>query len=193
MAEKDEHGDHDWFDTLAGRNAINIDVSTAKEAQAVRRAALAATPDEAVQDFDVESGTQKLLFRMRREGLAGATAKRKSWQFYGACALAAVLVLVVGVVMQQPSPVEDTPVYRGDGAQIITTPDTEKLAGALTSELETLGKKPKVTRFGATFTVTTEWPVKPDATHAAFLKRHALKPPAGGTPVLQPQNDQGRF
>jgi len=185
MAETGERGDQDWFDMLAGRKAASIDPATAKEVQAVRRAVLASVPDKDAQDFDIESGARKLLFRLRREGLDGTAAKRKSWQVYGAFALAATLMLVVGVVVLQPPPVEDAPVYRGTGAQTITTPDTERLAATLAAELEALGIKPKVTRFGATFTIAAEWPAKPDAKHAAFLKRQALKQPASGALVIE--------
>ena len=181
MAEQD---DQHWFDTLAGRAASDADPAALKEAQAVRRAVLALSADQDAQDLDVEAGAQKLLFRLRREGLDGATKKR-SWQTYGAFALAATLVLTVGVVLLQSPPVEDTPVYRGVGAQTITAPDAAKLAAAITADLEALGIKPKVIRFGATFTLSADWPAKPDAKHAALLKRHALKQPAGGTLVIE--------
>ncbi len=183
MAEKD---DQHWIDALAGRNATGADAATLKEAQAIRRAVLATKPEQDAQDFDVEAGAQKLLFRLRREGLAGAE-KKKSWQAYGAFALAASLVLAVGMVVLQPPPVDDAPVYRGGGAQTISAPDTEKLAAAITAELEGLGIKPRVTRFGATFTISADWPAKPDAKHAAFLKRHALKQPASGSLVIELQ------
>ena len=109
MAEQD---DQHWFDTLAGRAASDADPAALKEAQAVRRAVLALSADQDAKDLDVEAGAQKLLFRLRREGLDGATKKR-SWQTYGAFALAATLVLTVGVVLLQSPPVEDTPIYRG--------------------------------------------------------------------------------
>jgi len=181
MAEQD---DQNWFDTLAGRNGVNADHATTKEAQAVRRAVLVLKPDQDAADLDVEAGAQNLLFRLRREGL-DAVSRKKSWQFYGAFALAATLVLAIGVVLLQAPPVEETPVYRGGGAQTITTPDTAKRAATLTTDLEALGIKPKVTRFGATFTITADWPAKPEVKHVAFLKRHALKQPAGATLVIE--------
>jgi hypothetical protein len=183
MAEQD---DQHWFDTLAGRNGANADSATTKEAQAVRRAVLVVKPDQDAADLDVEAGTQQLLFRLRREGLDGVNRK-KTWQWYGAFALAATLVLAVGVVLLQSPPVEDTPIYRGGGAQTIITPDTAKLAATLTTDLEALGIKAKVTRFGATFTLAADWPSKPGAKHAAFLKRHALKQPAVPTLVIELQ------
>jgi hypothetical protein len=180
-----EQNDHDWIDTLAGRNAAGADPATVKEAQAVRRAVLSLPADQEAQDLDVETGAQKLLFRLRREGLDGVSQNRKSWQRYSAFALAATLLLAAGVVMLQSPPVDDTPVYRGTGAQTINTPDTAGLAATLTAELEALGIQPKVTRFGATYTLSAGWPAKPDAQHAAFLKRNALKQPAGGTLVIE--------
>src|SRR5436190_24148130 len=102
MAEQD---DQNWFDTLAGRNRVNADPATTKEAQAVRRAVLALKPDQDTANLDVEAGTQQLLFRLRREGLDGVS-REKSWRFYGAFALAATLVLAVGVVLLQSPPVE---------------------------------------------------------------------------------------
>lgn len=189
MAEQD---DQHWFDTLAGRTAENADPATAKEAQAVRRAVLAVKPDQDAQEFDVEPGTQKLLFRLRQEGLDGATPKKKTWQLYGAFALAATLVLAISVIMLQPPPDEDTPIYRGGSAQTINTSDTTKLAATLTSELEAMGIKPKVTRFGATYTISAAWPAKPDAKHAAFLRRYALKQPAGNTLVIEVSQSDSR-
>jgi hypothetical protein len=184
-----EHDDQHWFDTLAGRNGVNADHATTKEAQAVRRAVLVLKPDQEAADLDVEAGTQKLLFRLRREGLDGA-GRKKTWQRYGAFALAATLVLAIGVVLLQSPPVEDTPIYRGGGAQTIITPDTAQFAATLTSDLEALGIKAKVTRFGATYTITADWPAKTDAKHAAFLKRHALKQPAGATLLIELQQNQ---
>lgn len=189
MAEKN---DQDWFDTLAGRTAANADPATAKEAQAVRRAVLAVKSDQDAQKFDVEPGAQKLLFRLRQEGLDGATPKKKTWQFYGAFALAATLVLAVGVVMRQPPPDEDMPIYRGSSAQTINTSDTTKLAATLTAELEAMGIKPKVIRFGATYTISAAWPAKPDAKHTAFLKRHTLIQPAGNTLVIEVSQSDSR-
>jgi hypothetical protein len=186
MAEQsgqDEPGDQAWFDTLAGRAAADADEVTVNEAQAVRRALLASKPDAPAQDL--ESGVQKLLFRLRREGLDNAAPRRKSWQVYGSFALAASLMLAVGVVMLQSSPTNDIPIYRGGGAQTLSASDTVQLAAALSAEFEGLGIQPKVTRFGSTFTIAAEWPAKPDAKHTAFLKRHGLKQPASGPLVIE--------
>jgi len=180
MAEQD---DLNWFDTLAGRKAANTDPATVKEAEAIRRALLAQKPDE-VTDFDVDAGEQKLLFRMRREGLAVAP-KRNSWQIYGAFAIAASMVLTVGIVVLQAPDMEDVPVYRGMGAQTINSADTAKLSEVLANELEGLGVKAKVTKFGTTFTINADWPAKPNAKQLAFLKRHGIKQPDSGPLVVE--------
>lgn len=166
---------------LAGRETTGGDPAAAREAQAVRRALLATKPDKDASEFDVESGAQNLLFRLRRENLL---YRKKTWHYYGGLAIAATIVLAIGIVTLQP-PVDDIPVYRGPGSQIITAPDTENLAASLSAEIETLGIKPKVTRFGATFTITAEWPTKPEAKHMAFLKRHTLQQPASGPLVIE--------
>jgi len=173
MSEQD---DQNWFHTLAGRHPVGTDPATKKEAQAIRRAVLALKSEQEAAQLNVESGLQKLKFRLRREGLDGAP-KRKSWQVYGAFAMAATMVLTIGVVMLQQPPIDDAATYRGAGAQIITTLDTTQRAQTLIAELEALGIKPEVTRFGAV-TITAEWPAKPSAKHVAFLKRHNLQQPA---------------
>ncbi len=182
MAEQDDRA---WFDTLAGRESAGANPGTVKEAEAVRRAALAATLDQEAQDLNIESGAQQLLFRLRREGLDHAAAKKQSWQTWGAFSIAATLLLAVGVVMLQAPTVEDMLMYRGAGAQTLTTPDTAKLAATLTAELDALGIQAKITRFGATHTITANWPAKPDAKHAAFLKRHGLQQPASGMLTIE--------
>jgi len=177
-----EQDDGNWIEGLAGKPpAAGAERATVAEAQAVRKAMLAArAADEGGADLDVEPGLQRLLFRLRQEKLAGAGSAPK--RLYAGLALAASLVLVVGIVTLQREPPtgEDGVVFRGGpGAQMLISPDPGNLAQAMNADLDTLELEPIVTRFGANATVEAKWPLEQDARHTAFLKRFGLAPPKG--------------
>jgi hypothetical protein len=181
MAERD---DTDWFETLAGRMPpAGADPAVVKEAAAVRAAARAVRKAEPVPDLNVDAGLEQLLFRLRKERLAEPVGR--PWRLYSGLALAATIVLAVGVVLLQPQ-VEERPVYRGGPApQVLTSPDPRKLGAAIIADLDTLGMTPRLTQFGATVTIEVTWPEQPDPRHTAFLKRHGLKPPPGSLLVVE--------
>src|SRR5258705_10285013 len=134
MADKD---DQDWTDTLAGKPPADADPLTVKEAKAVRQAILERREREALSEFDSESGLQRLLFRLRQERLEGqrVPAARR----YAAFALAATVVLAVGLLIFLPKPGDDEPVYRGvERPQTLLADDPVKASDALKRDLEGL-------------------------------------------------------
>lgn len=179
-----EPNDQQWLDALAGRAGGQAPSPDAREAEALRKAILATRGEHETADHDVEVGVQRLLFRLRREGLAD-TPQKKSWRTWGTFAMAAMLMLAIGVVVLQAPQDIDVPVYRGGGAQTLRVPDAAERAATLTRELEALNIQPKVTRFGNNLTIQAEWPAKPGAQHAAFLKRQSLQQPASGPLVIE--------
>lgn len=175
-----EQHDQTWLDALAGKPVTGGDPATVQEAIAVRQALLA----RAAQEFDAESGQQRLLFRLRQEKLIGEGQARRSWRLYAGVAVAASLALVIGIMTLQEPPTStqtDGFVTRGGpGApQVLTSADPAKLASELSADLDNIGLKPSITEFGASTTIEADWPQTPDAKHREFLQRYRLAPPDG--------------
>jgi len=180
MSEQD---DRDWLATLAGKPAAGADPATVNEAAAVRRALQAAREREQAPDMDVDGGLQRLLFRLRRDGLGGG---RPAW-VYPSLALAATVVIAAGIVLLQPAVIDDEPVYRGAPGTppVLVVENPAQRGEALVAELASLGVTARITQFGANVTLEAEWPAQTGPAHTAFLQRNGLQPPAGGRLVIE--------
>jgi hypothetical protein len=121
MATNDSRDDLDhWLDGLRGRDRADAPAATRAEARAQRpaiidahRAAHAASPDDPQE-------LQRLLFRLRREGLLGAEAHAAAhpWRRRLPVAAAAVLALGLAITMIGPGlwQAEEEPVLRSGAA-----------------------------------------------------------------------------
>jgi hypothetical protein len=180
MTEKD---DQDWVHGLAGKPPPDSAVATAAEARAVREAMLRAQREEQPPDFELESGLQQLLFRLREQKLLEPERARPWRRVYPMLAAAAgVAIIGIGILQLAPERDSGEPVYRGgtDAAQVLTTAEPAKLAAEIASDLSALGVQALVSEFGRTARVEAEWAQKPDERHAAFLKRYGLTGPTAG-------------
>lgn len=182
MADKD---DQDWTETLAGTPPAGADPRTVKEAEAVRRAMLEERSRETPPPFDAEAGLQRLLFRLRREEM-GQDARAR-FRHFPAIALAATVVLAVGMLLLLPKPEETVqPVTRGfHGAQILLADNPEAARDSLVRGLKALGIEPRVTSRGEATLIEAPWPEQTDARHRALLESHLLRPPEGRTLVVE--------
>ncbi len=178
MPDKD---DQDWMSALAGKPRADGDAVTLAEANAVREAISEIQRQQPLPDFDETSGLQRLLFRLRELRLLESAPGRRSWRVYTALAMAACLVLAIGIVLLQlPEQPPDQVVFRGGPGepQVIENRDPAKLVQAMTADLQSLGIAPETTQFGGTITLEADWPQKPDAGHLRFLQRYKLAQPA---------------
>lgn len=176
-----DRDDQDWMDTLAGKTPAGADPLTVKEAKVVRQAMHEQREREAAPEFDVESGLERLLFRLRKERLD--ETRRPSTRRYAVFALAATIVLAAGLLLLLPkSGDEERPVFRGAaGPQILFADDPAKARDGLMRELEALGLAPRVTQQEGAALVEAQWPEKADDRHRSLLERHYLRPPESRT------------
>lgn len=177
----------DWLDGLRGRARPGGSPAAAAEAQA-QRDAIAAAHAEHGDDDGQE--LQRLLFRMRREGVLhaspqakGATAERR-WGARLPLAAAAVLALGLAITMVGPGlwQAEEPPVLRSGTAEQVLEVDAAQVAATaqqLADALRALGAAVAVTPLpeGATEVAATV-PKEQLGAAAQALARFGLAPPA---------------
>ncbi len=123
----DPRHDDAWFDLLAGRPRPDAPESLRREAEGLRQVILADLAEarlaEAADPAETEAGLERMLFRLRREGLldkeapaadatpvvhaqrataAPAHLRQRSWAMWGSYALAASLFLAVAINLVPP-------------------------------------------------------------------------------------------
>jgi len=145
MGTPDPRDDLDhWLDGLRGRSRHDAPAATRAEAQAQRAAIAAAHRDaQAAQPGDPQE-LQRLLFRLRREGLLGAESRTAARSLRLRLPLAAAAALALGLAITMLGPglwqSEEEPVLRSgaavqtlevDPAQVEAT--TQRLREALQS------------------------------------------------------------
>jgi len=87
--------DQDWLDALAGKPAPGADPETARRAAALRKTLLDIRK-EGLADESPDDGLDRLLFRLRREGLLEKEKNHWLLQFPVAFAMAASVLIAVG-------------------------------------------------------------------------------------------------
>lgn len=187
MATNDPRDDLDhWLDGLRGRDRVDAPAATRAEAQAQRtaiaethRATHAATPDDPQE-------LQRLLFRLRREGLIGAEARATAhpWRLRLPLAAAAVLALGLAITIIDPGlwQVEDEPVMRsGASVQTLEVDTLQVEAAALRVQQALLSAGATVTVNdigGGAREVAATVPKERLADAARALEPLGLRPPA---------------
>jgi hypothetical protein len=165
MARPDDHRDDEdldhWLDGLRGRDARGAHAATREEARQ-QRAAIAAAHAQRMHGADGDAdrgddpqGLQRLLFRLRREGLlAGEERAASRWRARLPLAAAAAVALGLSIAIVGPAlwQTDEAPVLRGGPALQVLEVDASAVAdtaarvqqallatGAIVSTLDTGG------------------------------------------------------
>jgi hypothetical protein len=138
---------------------------------------------------------EKLLFRLRAEGLLDAP-QRKSWRpqprWFAMAASVAVLAIGIGIItrFQISSPEEpnigDGVVLRGvEGAQIIQAKDPEQVLKRFQQEYDRLGIAHKVQRGPRSITVDAYIPSEAEESLKGLLDAFKVKPKSNGQLLIE--------
>lgn len=180
MTNKDK--DQDWLDALAGKQQAQADSEEARQASALRKAIQQHETQFDTDEFDAEAGLQKLKFKLRREGLSGNSSRQFTNNRFVQFAMAASVVMVVGVMMHhylpEDMPRNDAEIMRGTGLQqVVLAAEPEARLKQLTNELELLGIKYKVSRTDGKLILNIHDvdPAKEEV--ASFMERNHITPP----------------
>jgi hypothetical protein len=192
MSERDPAppGDDDaWLDALRGRPRAGTSPATLAEATAVRDALRAAHAQRAAADAAVTAeerqSLQRLLFRLRREGLIDgkrADAAHARHRRVPMAVAAAVLTLGLAITLVGPGlwqAAEDEPVLRSGGAvQVIESNDVADTVQRLEAALKSAGATVAITDLGqGAREVAATVPAERRAAVAAALAPFGIKPP----------------
>jgi len=180
MADDDE--EQRWIEALAGRGGAGGDAAR-REAEALRAVLVDDRREPVLDGAGLESGLQRLMFRLRRENLLGKGRPLASWL---PLAMAASLVAAVGVAswvaLDRPAEVEEFE-FRGGNVQQIAAAEPARTADAIAADLRALDIT-VVRRDGKTASfVEALVQNRADPRLAPALARHGLVPGDAG-PVL---------
>jgi negative regulator of sigma E activity len=164
----------DWLEGLRGRPRAGSDPKTLWQAEAVRAAIEAGRirPEQAAPDNDVE--LQRLLFRLRREGLLDSKPR---WRV--PLAAAAAVLVAVAVSLQLPAPPDDGPMRGAGVPQVEHVANVAARVSELRATLEAVGAPVVVTPLsggGQEVAATVPSPSLDEA--GRRLAALGLKPPA---------------
>lgn len=180
MTNKDE--DQVWLDALAGKPDTDGDAEVIRRAKALHQAIQRHDAALHSGEFDTEAGLHKLKFRLRREGLSGTAHHPTLNKHFVQFAMAASIVLTVGMVMRfylHQEPLQnEAEIMRGMGErQLVLATDPEARLKQLTAELDRLGIKYQIEREAGKILLKANGvdPAKDDVT--SFLERNHIKPP----------------
>lgn len=174
--------DQDWLDALAGKSNADTAPDVTRHARALRNAIQRHDATLNTSEFNPEAALQKLRFKLRSEGLSGADKRPLLHKRFVHFAMAASVVLTVGLMMRnylpQELPQNEAEIMRGMGErQIVLAAVPEERLKQITMELERLGIKYQVERNGSKITLKIHGvdPAKEDV--ASFLELNHIKPP----------------
>jgi hypothetical protein len=192
MSERDPvpPGDDDaWLDALRGRPRAGTSPATLAEATAVRDALRAAHAQRTAADqpatAEEQQSLQRLLFRLRREGLIdGKRADAAHARHRRAPMAVAAAVLTLGLVITLVGPglwqaAEEEPVLRsGSAVQVIESSDVAATVQKLEAALKAAGAAVAVTDLGqGAREVAATVPAERRDAAAAALAPFGIKPP----------------
>jgi hypothetical protein len=134
--------DQDWLDALAGKPRPGAAPRTLLEARLLRAVLLEQAQAEPESDAERQNRLERLLFRLRRQGLLDAPRwSQRAWRVPLAAAAALMLgIAVVQLVHWQDEAAPDAPAMRGeDSVRRLVVDDAAQTATAIASALRAEG------------------------------------------------------
>ena len=171
--------DDEFFEALAGRPLAELPEEERRRIELLR-AAMRAREGSGEAPAATQAGLDRLLFRLRREGLLEKPRSRMPY------AVAAVLVagaglFVLDLASWMRGTVEAPPIMRGDGRlQVIETDDVDARVAVITSALGSRGVKVTTYPLGIHQGLNASVPPDKRGAVAAILKPLGVDLPANG-------------
>jgi hypothetical protein len=185
-----DSSDDDFFEALAGRPSPALPEHERRRIELLRDAIRAREGSAEAPAATTRAGLDRLLFRLRREGLL---QKRRALMPY---AVAALLALVVGTLVLDPASwmrgtVEAPPVVRGDGGvQVIETDDAEARLASIARALQSQGVDATIYPLGVHQGLNASVPPERRDAVAAALKPLGIELPVNGQLRLEIRRKQ---
>ena len=189
--------DEKWLDILSGHDdGTHVDPRLKGEAEALRRAILNRYGKNDQEEPPLDEGSlDRMLFRLKREGLLETKKAKPHW--YGSVPAAVAAVLALALVLplayqltsvresQLPGDQDLTQMRGGAEMQQVLSDDPARTAADFRDELEALDIQPKVDEFEGRWYVDVHLPVPLTGKVKEFLDRHGLESGQGGRLILE--------
>jgi hypothetical protein len=204
--------DDQWFDALSGREVKDMNPASLEEMRLIRQVLLEDDGDRKQDANGDEHAYQRLLFKMRREGLLKTSAQEATgtprrdkppslWRRFS-LPLSAAATLLLGTTLFMLSSHQDE--YGGDGQgpgfemrddghgvpQAVFVENVDETVKSLSRLFEQAGIPYEVYRLGLKVGIEARLPVPVSPALTMELKTLGIKPPADGNLVLEVQDKQ---
>lgn len=177
-----EPRDDQWLDALAGRAPADLSDEARREIEALREAMRETDGRFPASADETERELERLLFRMRKEGLLETKSRWSSPKFALPLAAAAVLVLGVSIIVFSPHDIvpEETRTRGGAQVQVIEVPQVDTTVAAIAQALREQGVEPNIFPRGIYRTVDASIPAEKRDVLRGRLKELGVVVPADG-------------
>lgn len=140
--------DQAWLEVLAGRSVTDMDQASRQQAERVRAALIRRRARHVTSAPSLDDASfERLLFRMKREGVDSGTGTQRVRRPSFVWGIAASVVLGIAVVFQVTDPQRGSEVMRGtpDKATIRVVDDLQASQDEIVTLIKQAGADPKVT------------------------------------------------
>jgi hypothetical protein len=173
--------DDEWLKALAGRPSEDLPQDVRQEIAALREAIKQESARDASVIQDTDSRLERLLFRLRQDGLL---EQRSSWKkplVAIPLASAAVLLIAVSIFFFSPSQRPEQDITRGgQQLQVMEVKDVEKSLGEISEALRQAGVEPETYPLGVHRGLNASIPVEKRDELRPDLEEFGVKIPSSG-------------
>jgi hypothetical protein len=185
--------DDEWLKALAGRASDALPQDVRREIAALREAIKQESERDTSTTQESERGLERLLFRLRQDGLLEQRSRWKRPIFVVPLASAAVLLIAVSVFLFSPRQVPEPELIRGgQEIQIIEVKDLGKSLEEISETLRKAGVEPETYPLGLYRGLDASIPVEKRDALRARLAKLGVEIPAGGELRLEIREQPSR-
>jgi hypothetical protein len=178
MAEID---DDEWLKALAGRPSGDLPEEVRREIAALRGAIKREDERYPSNSEETELHLNRLLSRLRSEGLFERQSRWKNPIFVVPVAAAAVLIIAVSVLLLSPRQLPEQEIIRGgQKIQVIEAQDVDKSLAQISETLRNAGIEPKTYPLGLYRGLNASIPAEKRDAARPSLEKFGIKIPADG-------------